>query len=434
MDVVAGRFALVDLVATGGSGAVWRARDLRLDQVCAAKVLRQRDSGDLLRFVREKGVQLDHPHVLTPYSWAAEDAHVVIASRLVSGGTLGALLDTQGPLAPATAADLLDQLLDALEHVHAAGWVHRDVTVANLLLEPTGAGWPELSLADFGIAVHPAQARLTEVGAVLGTPGYLAPEVLDGAAPAPARDLYAAGVVGLRLLGTDREDLPAAGHDRLSDTLRALTAPDPRRRSATASAARDLLAHHRPSAAPSSSTGAPLRIVDVMPPLGEGPVPVGGTLDAPVLPGSPPATRVLDDTGADDTTAGEHPGTRRLADDRPRTRPVTDRVAEPVARRAAEPSRAPEPTRHVAGTPTGHRWRPVPLAAGLVLLVAAAATAVLLRPSTPTATVRSGAVPGVVVEAGSGCGWAQQGDQLATTDGRTATCLVSGDSLVWFAG
>ena len=407
MDVIAGRFALVDLVATGGSGAVWRARDLRRDQLCAAKVLRQRDSGDLLRFVREKGVQLDHPHVLTPYSWAAEDAHVVIASRLVPGGTVGTLLDTHGPLAPATAADLLDQLLDALEHVHAAGWVHRDVTVSNLLLEPTGAGWPQLLLADFGIAVHPSETRLTEAGAVLGTPGYLAPEVLDGATPAPARDLYAAGVVGLRLLGTDREDLPAAGHDRLTDTLRALTEPDPRRRSPTAADARVLLAHRRPAAGPSCATGAPLRIVDAMPPIGEGPVPVGGTLDAPVLPGAPPSTRVVEDT------------TRRLEDGAPAgTRVLGD---------------DPPPTRDTATVPTTGHWRRVPLAAGLVLLVAAAVTAALARPSTPAGTAPAAAVPGVVVDAGSGCGWAQQGDQRTTTDGRTATCRVSGDALVWFA-
>ena len=65
-DVIVGRFALIDLIAKGGSGSVWRAWDSKIQELCAAKVLRQRDSADLMRFVREKGVSFDHPHLLTP--------------------------------------------------------------------------------------------------------------------------------------------------------------------------------------------------------------------------------------------------------------------------------------------------------------------------------------------------------------------------------
>ena len=91
-DTIAGRFELLTPIGEGGSGAVWRAHDLRLGTECAAKVLRQRDSADLLRFVREQSVNLDHPHVVAPYGWAAEDEHVAIAMELVSGGTLEAAL------------------------------------------------------------------------------------------------------------------------------------------------------------------------------------------------------------------------------------------------------------------------------------------------------------------------------------------------------
>ena len=76
-DVIVGRFALIDLIAKGGSGSVWRAWDSKAQELCAAKVLRQRDSADLMRFVREKGVSFDHPHLLTPYGWGAEDEHGV---------------------------------------------------------------------------------------------------------------------------------------------------------------------------------------------------------------------------------------------------------------------------------------------------------------------------------------------------------------------
>ena len=91
-DVIVGRFALIDLIAKGGSGSVWRAWDSKTQEICAAKVLRQRDSADLMRFVREKGVSFDHPHLLTPYGWGAEDEHVVIAMPLVSGGTLKSVM------------------------------------------------------------------------------------------------------------------------------------------------------------------------------------------------------------------------------------------------------------------------------------------------------------------------------------------------------
>ena len=95
-DTIAGRYTLIDPIARGGSGSVWRAWDGRLQQLCAAKVLRQRDSADLLRFAREQSVKLDHPHVLAPYGWAAEDEHVVIAMPLVHGGTLESALQDNG--------------------------------------------------------------------------------------------------------------------------------------------------------------------------------------------------------------------------------------------------------------------------------------------------------------------------------------------------
>src|SRR5699024_8108029 len=108
-DVIVGRFALIDLIAKGGSGSIWRAWDSKAEQVCAAKVLRQRDSADLMRFVREKGVSFDHPHLLTPYGWGAEDEHVVIAMPLVTGGTLESVVKHRGKLAePAVVVVLVE--------------------------------------------------------------------------------------------------------------------------------------------------------------------------------------------------------------------------------------------------------------------------------------------------------------------------------------
>ena len=223
-DVIVGRFALIDLIAKGGSGSVWRSWDSKTKELCAAKVLRQRDSADLMRFVREKGVSFDHPHLLTPYGWGAEDEHVVIAMPLVSGGTLESVVKKQGKLAEPAVVVILDQLLDGLSHIHAEGWIHRDVKPANIMFEARGRAHPVSRLADFGIAVHETDVRFTHVGMVNGTPGYMAPELFSMAEPNPSHDLYAAGVVALVALnGRIKLHDGAFRPDELSQQLRGVT-------------------------------------------------------------------------------------------------------------------------------------------------------------------------------------------------------------------
>lgn len=204
-DTIAGRYTLIDPIARGGSGTVWRSWDQRRSHVCAAKVLRQRDSADLLRFVREQSVKIDHPHVLAPYGWAAEDEHVVIAMDLSDGGTLENVIQDHGAFSDKVAEEILRQLLSALQFVHAEGWIHRDVKPANLMMDATGTGRPLARLADFGIATQGEDARLTRVGTVVGTPGYIAPELLEGAEPDPSQDLFAAGVVAMRMVSPEAE-------------------------------------------------------------------------------------------------------------------------------------------------------------------------------------------------------------------------------------
>lgn len=278
-DVIVGRFALIDLIAKGGSGSVWRAWDSKTHEVCAAKVLRQRDSADLMRFVREKGVSFDHPHLLTPYGWGAEDEHVVIAMPLVSGGTLESIVKKRGKLAEPAVVVILEQLLDGLQHVHEAGWIHRDVKPANIMFEPRGRAFPHSRLADFGIAVHETDVRFTHVGMVNGTPGYMAPELFSMAEPHPSHDLYAAGVVALVALngpiklhdGAFRPD-ELTQHLRgvtpkLSAVIRRLLAGQPEERyQDAASVRRDL--PRVPAGYPlTHADGAPLDLVDTLPPL-----------------------------------------------------------------------------------------------------------------------------------------------------------------------
>ncbi|GAA3188802.1 MULTISPECIES: serine/threonine-protein kinase [Streptomyces] len=252
-EIFAGRYELVDPVGRGGVGAVWRAWDHRRRRYVAAKVLQQSDAHTLLRFVREQALRIDHPHVLAPASWAADDAKVLFTMDLVHGGSLAHLIGDYGPLPPRYVCTLLDQLLAGLTAVHDEGVVHRDIKPANILLEATGTGRPHLRLSDFGIAMRKGEPRLTETNYVVGTPGYFAPEQMLGAEPDFPADLFAVGLVALYLItGTkpDAEALvrhftehgvphaPEGVPEPLWQVLATLLHPDPESRFRTATGAR----------------------------------------------------------------------------------------------------------------------------------------------------------------------------------------------------
>ncbi|MEU6771653.1 protein kinase [Streptomyces sp. NPDC046759] len=256
-EVFAGRYELADPIGRGGVGAVWRAWDHRRRRYVAAKVLQQRDAHSLLRFVREQALRIDHPHVLAPASWAADDDKVLFTMDLVAGGSLVHLVGDYGPLPPAFVCALLDQLLSGLAAVHAEGVIHRDIKPANVLLEATGTGRPRLRLSDFGIAMRLGEPRLTETNLVVGTPGYLAPEQMLGAEPDFPADLFAVGLVALYLLEGAKPDAkalvqhfaengtpgpPKGIPEPLWQVVAGLLQPDPAARFRTATGARKALA------------------------------------------------------------------------------------------------------------------------------------------------------------------------------------------------
>ncbi|MEU7224790.1 serine/threonine-protein kinase [Streptomyces chrestomyceticus] len=255
-EVFAGRYELIDPIGRGGVGAVWRAWDQRRRRYVAAKVLQQSDAHTLLRFVREQAVRIDHPHVLAPASWAADDDKVLFTMDLVHGGSLAHLVGDYGPLPPRLVCVLLDQLLAGLTAVHAEGIVHRDIKPANVLLESTGTGRPHVRLSDFGIAMRKGEPRLTDANYVVGTPGYFAPEQMLGAEPDFPGDLFAVGLVAVNLLTGAKPDAqglvehftehgtPEAPEDiaePLWQVLANLLQPDPELRFKTAAGARKAL-------------------------------------------------------------------------------------------------------------------------------------------------------------------------------------------------
>ncbi|MFC8227535.1 serine/threonine protein kinase [Streptomyces sp. NPDC057287] len=299
-EVFAGRYELIDPIGRGGVGAVWRAWDHRRRRYVAAKVLQQSDAHTLLRFVREQALRIEHPHVLAPASWAADDDKVLFTMDLVSGGSLAHVIGDYGPLPPRFVCLLLDQLLSGLSTVHAEGVVHRDIKPANILMEATGTGRPHLRLSDFGISMRKGEPRLTETNYVVGTPGYFAPEQMMGAEPDFPADLFAVGLVALYLLQGRKPDAKAlieyfAEHgtpgapqgvpEPLWQVLAGLLQPDPHARFRTATGARKALTaavEMLPEAGPGEE---PVEVFDQI-----GPLPAGFGPDGPESPDRGPRT------------------------------------------------------------------------------------------------------------------------------------------------
>ncbi|GGX12399.1 serine/threonine protein kinase [Streptomyces malachitofuscus] len=291
-EVFAGRYELVDPIGRGGVGAVWRAWDHRRRRYVAAKVLLQSDAHSLLRFVREQALRIDHPHVLAPSSWAADDDKVLFTMDLVAGGSLVHLVGDYGPLPPPYVCTLLDQLLAGLAAVHAEDVVHRDIKPANVLLEATGTGRPRLRLSDFGIAMRLGEPRLTETNLVVGTPGYLAPEQMMGSEPDFPADLFAVGLVALYLLEGAKPDTkaliqyfvdhgtpgpPQGIPEPLWQVVATLLEPDPSARFRTATGARKALAA---AAELLPEPGPDDELIEVFDQLG--PLPPGFAADGPL--------------------------------------------------------------------------------------------------------------------------------------------------------
>ncbi|MFI8498466.1 serine/threonine-protein kinase [Streptomyces sp. NPDC085524] len=301
-EIFAGRYELIDPIGRGGAGAVWRAWDHRRRRYVAAKVLLQSDAHTLLRFVREQALRIDHPHVLAPASWAADDDKVLFTMDLVGGGSLAHVIGDYGPLPPRFVCVLLDQLLSGLAAVHAEGVVHRDIKPANILMEATGTGRPHLRLSDFGISMRKGEPRLTETDYVVGTPGYFAPEQLLGAEPDFSADLFAVGLVGLYLLQGRKPDSQALVEHFLAhgtpgapegvpgplwEVLAALLQPDPQNRFKTATGARKALAEAVELLPPSAPDEDPVEVFDQLGPLPGGFGPDGPQTTAAVTPETP---------------------------------------------------------------------------------------------------------------------------------------------------
>jgi len=200
--ILAGRYRLEGRIARGGVGEVWRAVDLGLGRPVAVKLLRAEYAQHLevltrFRAEAQHAGSVSHPGIARVYDFgetgAADSPYLVM--ELVDGPSLARVL-AAGPLNPRDTMDVLAQAAAGLQAAHAAGLVHRDVKPGNLLVGPAG----QVKITDFGIAYAAWSAPITQTGALVGTPAYLAPERVTGAPATPASDLYALGVVGYQCL------------------------------------------------------------------------------------------------------------------------------------------------------------------------------------------------------------------------------------------
>ena len=217
-----GRYRVEAFVAEGGMGRVYRAWDAKLERRVALKTIRadrMSEVAALGRFQREAQIlaKLDHPGICHVYDWLEHDGTLIIAMEWVDGASLSTVVE-QGPMPLEKATRLLREVALALAAAHAKGVIHRDLKPSNILVTREG----NAKILDFGLAKSygddptdhtqsaffstvgeesPTESRssprgpLTQMGAILGTRGFLAPELLLGESATAASDLYAFGVI-----------------------------------------------------------------------------------------------------------------------------------------------------------------------------------------------------------------------------------------------
>ena len=199
---LSGRYELGDRLGSGGMSNVHLATDLTLERTVAVKILAEHLSDDerfVARFRREAlaVAKLIHPNIVQVYDTGIDEGRHYIVMEYVEGRSGAQILQRQGPLDPEAAAEAGIQACAGLDYAHRRGIIHRDVKPGNLMIVggPVGGGAMTVKLTDFGIARAIEQTRITQVGSVVGTAAYLAPEQVRGEEATPATDVYALGVV-----------------------------------------------------------------------------------------------------------------------------------------------------------------------------------------------------------------------------------------------
>jgi serine/threonine protein kinase len=197
-------YTLIRAVGEGGTAEVYQAEHPERGTV-ALKVLRQRLATDPIavkRFLREAefGARVVHPNVVRTYDFGEAEGVQYLALEWAAGEPLETFLNKAGNLTPPVAANIVQQLGNALEEAHRAGIIHRDLKPANIMYDPAEQ---KARLLDFGIARDaelPAEERLTRAGFFVGTLQYVSPESLSGELVGEQADVYSLAVIAYQML------------------------------------------------------------------------------------------------------------------------------------------------------------------------------------------------------------------------------------------
>ncbi len=275
-----GRYILHERLGSGGAATVWLADDEVLERPVAVKVLSEALAADenwLARFKREARIaaRLSHPNLVSVYDFDASGERPYIVMAHLPGGSLWDRMQSGERSDPEA---LAIDILTALEAIHAAGIIHRDIKPGNVLFAADGTA----CLTDFGVARPEDATSLTQTGQIPGTAKFMAPELWRGDPADQRTDLWATGVVLREAVGTDASA-------SLIDLVDRLTADDPGDRPPSASAALDELDGSEPDTptmalAPTQALAAPTEALPP-PPRGVAAEPGGRSRRGPVIAG-----------------------------------------------------------------------------------------------------------------------------------------------------
>ena len=202
--VINDRFEIIDLIARGGMGRVYRAQQRPLGRQVALKILDPRYKGDedpefQTRFFLEASTaaKLSHPNTVTVFDYGkTTDEIYFIVMELVEGRTLSALLKELGPIEPERAINIAVQIARSVREAHGMGVIHRDLKPTNVLLTRHGDEEDFVKVLDFGLVKDvEANEELTQAGLFMGSPKYMSPEQIQGGDVDARTDVYALGVM-----------------------------------------------------------------------------------------------------------------------------------------------------------------------------------------------------------------------------------------------
>ncbi|NVN00228.1 PASTA domain-containing protein [Arthrobacter sp. SDTb3-6] len=296
------RYLVLAKVARGGMSTVYLAKDVRLNRNIALKILHPHlatDNAFLERLQREawSAASLSHPHVVQIHDHGVGAEHAYLVLEYIDGHTLREVINATAPLTAGAALELLDPIVEGLAAAHAAGLVHRDVKPENVLV--SRSGW--VKIGDFGLSR--AVTTTTNTATLMGTVGYIAPELVNGGGGDARSDIYSAGIMLYELLTGQqpfhgqvpiavamqhvRDDVPAPSAAvpglpaEMDELVRYMTEKDPDNRPANGASLLEDLRHIRRTLTPEQLAAGGIG-------AGSRPLPPGAVTEALAPPyGSP---------------------------------------------------------------------------------------------------------------------------------------------------